>query len=400
MERQLFRAVCLTLLVGAVLSCVASETSEQKTEVDFTATIPKGGLERDLEQVFSLGPSGKLQVVDETGDAVYLPQPSEGADEQSSDSYSAAYLFENGVCDFTKKVVFKEAFPGYTKPLWVSDETPSGESEKASTGGIVKYTFTNPPAEYVGGRVSFCVRFRTVLANSSQSTPTPPGNTLPESSDEEGPHSSAQSGEPSGGATGEGNQGPQERPHSEKPGDSGSDLNGQPPPQAEAEGTEQNGGEAAKQDKDEALSEPLPDGSTVGSPAAVPPNKNNVEKTEDPSKSPTLLGDEAKAADVPQPLSQQTGASSQPVEASRAADSEVTADGSARNTLGHNVDGSVSVKDGARLRRLSGTPAEQHAFLTLVVHSEASGISSGIRILSVVLLTLTATLVSSAFNCG
>ncbi|CBZ56344.1 unnamed protein product [Neospora caninum Liverpool] len=164
MERQMFRAVRLTLLMGTVLSCMAPESSEQTTEADFTTTIPTEGLERDVEQVFYLGPSATLQVIDETGKAKYLPEPSQSDDEASSGPYTAAYRFGNGACDFSKTVEFKAAFPGHTKPLWVPDGIGSGASEEPSSGVPVRYTFTNPPAEYLGGGVSFCVRFKTVLA--------------------------------------------------------------------------------------------------------------------------------------------------------------------------------------------------------------------------------------------
>ncbi|CBZ56337.1 unnamed protein product [Neospora caninum Liverpool] len=357
MERQLFRAVCLTLLVGAVLSCVASETSEQKTEVDFTATIPKGGLERDVQQVFSLGPSGKLQVVDETGDAVYLPQPSEAADEPSSDPYSAAYLFENGACDFTKMVVFKEAFPGYTKPLWVSDETPSGESKKASTRGIVKYTFTNPPAEYVGGRVSFCVRFRTVLAAGSQSeTNTGTGGTS----------SSPGSGN-SGGAT------IPNVPDTED--DKDQSVPEKPPPS-------------------EAVPHPPEDGDPDE--PSVLPGQTDHNSVGESVVLPDSLRVAPSRAGIPAPSPESAARDTNPNvrEYSPFSESrEKPTDETLRVKEGSSaIVTRIRGHDGAPPKRFDETPAVEEAYLTVVVHSAAWSSAAGMGGLPAVFLTVVAAL--------
>ncbi|KEP62263.1 UNVERIFIED_CONTAM: Toxoplasma gondii family A protein [Hammondia hammondi] len=169
MTRQIFRAVPLTLLICAVLPSVASKTSEPNAEADFTATIPKAGLQGDVEKVFFLGPSNTLQVIDQTGAAVYLPEKSANAQETSSKPYSVAYRFEKGACDFTKTVNFKDAFRGYTTAVWDQEQTDSEMGGGGSAERVVKYRFTNPPAEYLGERLSFCVRFKTVLALTTDS---------------------------------------------------------------------------------------------------------------------------------------------------------------------------------------------------------------------------------------
>ncbi|KFG32111.1 Toxoplasma gondii family A protein [Toxoplasma gondii p89] len=186
MEGQILRAVCLTLLVGALLSCSASEANERSDEVDFTATIPETGLARDVEQVFFLGPSTTLRVIDETAQAVYLPRANENTDINASEMYTVAYRYKNGACDFTQKFQFNDAFPGYSTPLWVREEQSSAVIQKGSTAKRVMYTFTNPPAEFLSGGLSFCVRFKTVLASESSSqtsTPSPTSSGSPSSGD-------------------------------------------------------------------------------------------------------------------------------------------------------------------------------------------------------------------------
>ncbi|ESS34658.1 Toxoplasma gondii family A protein [Toxoplasma gondii VEG] len=169
MTGQIFRAVSLTLLIGALLPSAASKTSEQNAEADFTATIPKAGLQGNVEKVFFLGPSNTLQVIDQTGAAVYLPEKSDNTQQSSSKPYSVAYRFENGACDFTKTVDFKDIFPDYTTAVWDKQQKDSETSGGGSAEKVVKYRFTNPPAEYLGEGLSFCVRFKTVLAPKTDS---------------------------------------------------------------------------------------------------------------------------------------------------------------------------------------------------------------------------------------
>ncbi|PIL95991.1 Toxoplasma gondii family A protein, partial [Toxoplasma gondii COUG] len=196
MEGQLFRAMCLALLMNSVLPSVASETNHLTPEADFTATIPKSGLERNVEKVFSLGPSDRVQVIDETASAVYLPQKSGTNEDNSSGQYGTAYLFLNGTCDFDKTIQLKDAFPGYPNPLWVREESSSsGKDEEASSKRSVRYIFTNPPEEHLGKVTSFCVRFKTVQASGSN---TETSTTAPTTS-------ATSSGAQTGGATIPGN---------------------------------------------------------------------------------------------------------------------------------------------------------------------------------------------------
>ncbi|EPR63194.1 Toxoplasma gondii family A protein [Toxoplasma gondii GAB2-2007-GAL-DOM2] len=148
MKGYIFRAACLTLLVGAALSCVATESSDPKTEADFTATIPKGGLEKNVEKVFNLGPSRALQVIDETDSVVYLREKIKSSGETVADRFSAAYEYENGACGFTKRIKFNGVFPGYATPLWVVEELTSATRAAASNAGTS--TSTSPTSSTSG----------------------------------------------------------------------------------------------------------------------------------------------------------------------------------------------------------------------------------------------------------
>ncbi|CBZ56331.1 unnamed protein product [Neospora caninum Liverpool] len=348
MDGQLFRAVCLTLLMGTVLSRAASETSEQKTAADFTTTIPKEGLERNSEQVFSLGPSSTLQVIDETGKAKYLPEPSQSDDEASSGPYTAAYLFENGACDFTQTVDFKDAFPGYTKPLWVHEESDSVETEKVSVGGPVRYTFTNPPAEYLGGGLSFCVRFKTALSSGSDS----------ETSTSTTPTAGTSAVTPQAGT-----------PTTENQNSSGSDTSTPPlnPP------TLGDPGVTEGQQDDPHAEDRLENGELDKEQNKVPgvPSKDpNAESTVD--SSPGAGVQEAKPSMKDSLATDSNNASS----------SKVHKDGHGLKT------GVTGGHDGAQLRRLSETSTEKDAFLTIVVHSGTWSVSGGMSVLAVFLLAV------------
>ncbi|CBZ56347.1 unnamed protein product [Neospora caninum Liverpool] len=354
MERQLFRAVCLTLLLGTVLSCVASETSEQKPAANFTTTIPKEGLERDVEQVFYLGPSSTLQVIDETGKAKYLPEPSISSDESLAESYPAAYRFENGACDFSKTVDFKAAFPGYTKPLWVADEKGSRASGEASSGGPVRYTFTNPPAECLSGVLSFCVRFKTVLAAGSDSATSSSTAGTTEDSEPSGPPGEAPG---TGVPDTEGTEGGIQGPGTVTPG-GGAGHDG-PEPELEEEG--KGDGATGKVDgsgsHSEASSTGHNDASAQQSSPTPDPHKAN-QKTEE----------------------------SLPMDPEKAVSSEPGQDG-------HDLEsGDVGELLDSRLRRISETPVVNDAFLTIVVHSAARGFTGVLEALSVLLFVVASTL--------
>ncbi|CBZ56338.1 unnamed protein product [Neospora caninum Liverpool] len=351
MEWQLFRAVWLALLIGAVLSCVASETSEQKSEADFTITIPKGGLERDVEQVFSLGPSGILQVIDETGKAKYLPEPSTTSDDALSEQYSVAYRFENGECDFTETVNFKDTFPVSSTPFWVREEATSGEDEKTSSE-VVKYMFTNPPAKDLGKGLSFCVRFKTVLAagsdpqtNTSTETPgggRPEGSTDAENQDTSGPA-------------------PELDPeHSSPDGESGSTGPGALP---------------ELEQEDQAQKEESGKGENVPSVDSATPNGGAI--------SPAISPEPASQVAIP--------------------NMDGTVETTPRNASSprpdkddQDLDSDTSEPSRAQLRRLSANPSVKDAFLTVVVHSAAWGLASAMSELSVLLLPVAAALLPTS----
>ncbi|CBZ56334.1 unnamed protein product [Neospora caninum Liverpool] len=343
MEGQLFRAVCLTLLMGTVLSCAASETSQKKAEADFTTTIPKEGLERDVEQVFYLGPSSTLQVIDETGKAKYLPEPSTTSDDALSEQYSVAYRFENGTCDFTQTLVFNDAFPGYTKPLWVPDKSGSAETEGAPSGGRVRYTFTTPPEEYLGGGLSFCVRFKTVLASGSESqtsTSTTATSVTSGETTKPGEHGNPKpDANPESGSSSEGSLG-----------------SSQPQP-----------GHGAGVDDGDGLEEEagVLDVPHLGGSSAVSSHNDTLIPSPDP---PVLDKNQSMRAGL--------------------ALSPTTESGLDINSV------STAKQNGARLRRLSEHFVESDAFLTIVVHSAAWRFAGGMSALSVCLLTVAVILVA------
>ncbi|KEP62261.1 UNVERIFIED_CONTAM: toxoplasma gondii family A protein [Hammondia hammondi] len=347
MEGQTLRTVCLTLMIGTFLSCAAIQTKTSTTAVDFTVTIPKEGLEKNVEQVFNLGPSGTLRVTDETAEAVYQPE-SNSTDETLTDPYGSAYRFENGACDFTKTLSFKEVFPGYTKPLWVHEVSGSVETDKDSSGRTVTYTLANPPAQYLGESLSFCVRFKTVLAtgsNSSTDSPTTPPAT-----------------QDSGGTTPEGNPSPEIHdtpglpPHPDPDRPPTSEGNSDPDNEQEEPQTENDGAEDKEEDEEQQL---IRDGSLgVGSNGSV------VQPPSTPSNSQTGETRNSDPAPVTTPAPKP---------------------GTESQHLGSNdVEGSGE----AQLRRLSATPAETNAFLTIVVHSASCGFAGGMRALPVLLLSV------------
>ncbi|KEP62270.1 UNVERIFIED_CONTAM: Toxoplasma gondii family A protein [Hammondia hammondi] len=350
MKAYIFRAACLTLLVGAALSSVATKSSELKTEADFTATIPKGGLERSVEKVFNLGPSSTLQVIDETGSAVYLPEKNEGSDEAVADRFSVAYQYENGVCGFTKTIKFNEVFPGYTAPLWVVEELTSAESEK----GSVKYTFTNPPADYSSGGMSFCVRFKTLrpaASNTGTSTSTAPTPSTPDKVQEE------DSTKP------QGQDGPPVAP------------NPHPAPPS-SEGSVPSVQDNADQEDDADRVEDEEDGENHGSPPRGP------------------SGDHSGAGSPVTPPRTDAPGLSQNLQGGFGASEERTP-GSEPGNDGHEpASDSIQEHNGAQIRRLTESPAETEAFLTIVVHSAAWCLTNGVSALSLAILTVATALLA------
>ncbi|KEP62275.1 UNVERIFIED_CONTAM: Toxoplasma gondii family A protein [Hammondia hammondi] len=348
MEGQIFRALRLTLFVGSVLQCFAAESSEPTNAgPDFTTVIPKAGLkEENVEHVFSLGPSDTLQVIDETANAVYMPNASESTGQISSSDYTAAYRFANGSCDFSQTIVFKDAFLGYPVPLWVREESKSAKSGNVSPGGAVRYTFTNPPAEYLGGGLSFCVQFKTVLATGSGSQSTVSTKPPPATSDSAPPGTTPKPEEQSNQEQNESSD------HQDHPvgGDSGTDGQvqgedeGEKDPNNESEGTPESASSSDSQSNPQ-VQQQQPDQGTQ--------NQNQ--------KSAGSQSTTKGQLETPQPLQHYQDF----------------------------VNGETGDYQSVQLRRLSGTP-EKDAYLTIVVHSAAWGSASGITVLSFSLLAVTA----------
>ncbi|KEP62266.1 UNVERIFIED_CONTAM: toxoplasma gondii family A protein [Hammondia hammondi] len=358
MAQQRFRAVCLTLMVGTILSCAASKTNESSPENDFDITIPHAGLEGNVERVVSLGPSGTFRVVDETAKAVYLPETAVDTENPTTKPYGLAYRYENGVCDFRTTIRFKDVFPGYDVPLWVREDASSEEAQKDSPGGPVKYVFTNPPAVHLGEGVSFCVRFKTVLVSGSQTT-TSTAATSGASTQEQ--TQASPEPEPEDDDTEE--QGQKSEFSAPDPkGDS--HISGE-----DSRAQENEGGEPEEEEEEERMD--AEDGHSSPMPPAIPPSSGPPTT---PSKDPESLEENQ---------STQGGSATVPE------DEQVTA---ASQNSGHLVDGDAAEHTTARLRRLSETPAENEAYLTIVVHSAAWGFADGMSVLSLFLISVAGTL--------
>nr|CEL75618.1 TPA: SUSA family [Toxoplasma gondii VEG] len=159
------RVVCLAVLMASIRHCATSEISDTLVKTDFSITIPKEGLQANVEKIFHLGPSQTLGVFDFSNSASYLPaSPDSETGKRTSDQVgSSAFAFENGKCNFDRVIGYNQLFPGYETPLWVRASSPANSDEEGSTE-VTTYKFTNPPEEILYGRVSFCIRFRTVGA--------------------------------------------------------------------------------------------------------------------------------------------------------------------------------------------------------------------------------------------
>ncbi|KEP62271.1 UNVERIFIED_CONTAM: Toxoplasma gondii family A protein [Hammondia hammondi] len=387
MEGRILQVACLTLMMGTVLSRMAVESIKPTAESDFTTTIPKAGLEKNVEQVFFLGPSNTLQVIDETSTAVYLPGKSADTEEPPSEPYGVAYRYENGACDFAKTIKFKDAFTGYKTALWVQEQMVWEEIEGESSGKVVKYVFTNPPAEKLGGTVSFCVRFKTVLASGSNSetSTSPPTPSVP-----------------SGGAKPDGTTNPENEDGGSKP-----VKPGLPSPETGVE--------------PELESTPV---TPPPEPAGPPASSGHGSGTDDPvagaedgkGDSPGDEGEEGDSAlgltssssssshanthaSSSRPTVEQTGDNNEdsfalpsvhrkPIQGETQATIQDSVAAAGFETTDHHLEHGISAEGGARLRRLTEKPVATEAFLTIVVHSAAWGVAGGMGLLSVSLLTV------------
>ncbi|EPR56742.1 toxoplasma gondii family A protein, partial [Toxoplasma gondii GT1] len=226
------RVVCLAVLMASIRHCATSEVSDTLIKTDFSITIPKEGLQANVEKIFHLGPSQTLGVFDFSNSASYLPASSDSeTGKRSSDQVgSSAFAFENGKCNFDRVIGYNQLFPGYETPLWVrassSVNSDGDDSTKATT-----YKFTNPPEENLYGRVSFCIRFKTVGA-TEESDGTSVTTQRPTSGSSESQTENPQTSP--GGSAGEGG----ETPPTSTPSD-GQDNN----QSGQSSGNEHSGGE-------------------------------------------------------------------------------------------------------------------------------------------------------------
>ncbi|KFG34168.1 Toxoplasma gondii family A protein [Toxoplasma gondii p89] len=353
MERQALRGLILFLIVVALMPCAASEVDGSKIQPDFIVTIGEKGVEENIEQVFSLGPSATLRVVDESNKAILLPERS-AATEGTAAGYTVAYAFENGRCNFGKQVAYKDAFLGYAQPVWVH-ALPDAGAEGKPVAVVSNYTFTNPPVEYLSGGVSFCVRFTTSPSATSTTTTTSPTtqpviSTQPAqptpNADVENNTTHANSDAPSSGSSSE----PGSRPSTEETQDGSEGSQSSPgTPQQELETKIGEGKE--NEDGD------------------LPKEPRHVEANEVVTRAPQS----ATGSSVPTvpmvDLRSQHGATHHAVDAD-----------------GH-----------GRLRRLSGADDSEVKYLTIVVHSAACGSAAGTFMVSAVVSTITATLLSTYY---
>ncbi|KFG60195.1 Toxoplasma gondii family A protein [Toxoplasma gondii RUB] len=449
MERQALRAVLLAFLVATVF---ASDASGSETEPDFTITISETGVKQDTEQTFSLGPSSSLRVVDQSHKAVLLPEAEEEAEHDSR-----AYAFENGQCNFKKTIAYRDAFPGYSQPLWVRSSSQGTGVERSPPVSVAYYTFTNPPAEFLSKRVSFCVRFATPSAGTTLTTTTSPTTTAaeitskpvestdstpsdPPSSDGSSPPSGGDSDSSSGAGTDSGSgsgshndDGSPERPTG--PGQPSPDPQPQAPPQNQGS-PQPPAQEGAPEDHRPSTPVQRPDNSSTEPPTQGDNEEgvteqsdkdkneelgeNNVDSTEhgvpsaEPEADSEQKGPESDAAQLPSSndqLSQNqslpgisNGASPTPTQGTPEFDgkeqTQVQTPRSNTATQRMTVEGAAqnnSAAEGStRLRRLSDADTSAVKYLTIVVHSSACGLAAATLSASAALLSMLASLLSTS----
>ncbi|KFG32116.1 Toxoplasma gondii family A protein [Toxoplasma gondii p89] len=350
MARRIFRGGCSVLFIGTVLQCVAAESGQPTAEVDFSTIIPKGGLEGDVEEVFSLGSSGTIRVTDETASAVYQPEISENSSGTLTDAYSAAYRYMNGACDFTKTIQFKDVFPRYTAKLWTREESESGERGRDAAGKVVMYTFKTPPAEYLSVGLSFCMRFKTVSAAGSDSQTTVSTPSIPSSS-ESADHTN--SGEADGGD--DDRDDAESIPSDEKP---------TPPTAPEVPGNPVTKPENGLDENQ--VSPP-------GQHSPVPPQVNPIVP-----QAPDSGTQPQEHQDVVSRPGGGTQNDNVPVHPSDPPTEDSGQQQPPSNKVEEQVANDLEEGRGASLRRLDGAAAVNEAYLTIVVHSAAWNSARGV----------------------
>ncbi|EPT30443.1 Toxoplasma gondii family A protein [Toxoplasma gondii ME49] len=428
MEHQALRAVLLTFLVATVVPCAASDANGPEREPDFIVTIGPKGVEENTQQVFFLGPSATLRVADESGKAIFLPQPA-SPDQDTEPSYNLAYVYENGHCNFEKILSYKDAFPGFPRQGWVRTVSNGSTLGKSPGNSFPIYTFTNPPAEYLTGVVSFCVRFTAPFAVTTTTTMSPTTATVTPTfpatptHDDSAPStesggSSSQGGDSESALPGAGGGGVSpEEPHgdaappSAPDGDGGSSSSGensQPqqtptlPPQADNGDGTPSGSEDSQnspEDNAEGAEGGGDDGSAGSSQGETGPSGQQTQ-TDSPDIQSTSSGDEPAKNELPQGVTNNVSPTPSDVSVtSPGKDQEqIQASGSLTLEAGSvdiSAQGSDVAAGGARLRRLSDTDVSTEKYLTIVVHSAAWCLSAGSLGLSAAVLSMTGALLSS-----
>ncbi|EPT30445.1 Toxoplasma gondii family A protein [Toxoplasma gondii ME49] len=458
MEHQALRAVLLTFLVATVVPCAASDANGPEREPDFIVTIGPKGVEENTQQVFFLGPSATLRVADESGKAIFLPQPA-SPDQDTEPSYNLAYVYENGHCNFAKTLAYRDAFPGYSRPLWVRSSAQVGRGDGLPAGTVANYTLTNPPADSMSGGVSFCVRFTKSAAATTTTTtkaPTEAADSTTKSSESTegsstgptdssgsssqsgggsdssspsggGSDSSSDSGEVSdsgGGSGGSGsssqeqnNRVQREPPlnHVPKP-----EVNVQPQlqqqrgsntpelPDTKISSKGQPAGEGGQQDltsEDDngkgVYSGASSDASSEGAVASPGPEAEPENGVSENSVFHPLSSGEAVTQDQGSQESTSTAAvpSVEGISTSEIVERNETQasemTASQTTSVGTPGKNGAVAAGGARLRRLSDKDASAVKYLTIVVHSAAWGLSAGSLMASAVVLSITVTFLSS-----
>ncbi|KEP65104.1 UNVERIFIED_CONTAM: Toxoplasma gondii family A protein [Hammondia hammondi] len=427
MEHQALRAVLLTFLVATVVPCAASDTNEPESEPDFIVTIGSRGVEGNSQQVFFLGPSAALRVADYSGKAIFLPQPT-SPDHDTGASYNLAYVYENGHCNFEKIVAYKDAFPGFPLQAWVrtsSDVSTLGESSAKS---FPIYTFTNPPAEYLTGVVSFCVRFTTSSGVTTTTTMPPTTSTVTPPFPATPTHDASAPSTESGGSSSQGADSESVPPGAGTGGVSPQRPDGDaaPPAAPNGNGGSSNSGENSQPQKPPALTAPHDngDGTSSGSEESQKVPESDAEEAEgsgedgssgpsqeetgtsgqqtepcNPSIQSTPPGDEPDRNELPQDVTNTVSPAPSDISVtSPGTDQEqIQASGSLTphtGSVGSAAQGSDVAAGGARLRRLSDTDASAVKYLTIVVHSAALRLSAGSVVVSAAVLCMTGALLS------
>ncbi|EPR60663.1 toxoplasma gondii family A protein [Toxoplasma gondii GAB2-2007-GAL-DOM2] len=413
MKRHALQVVLLAFFVVNVAPSAASEGNGTETGADFTVTISREGVKEDSQQVFSLGPSASLRVVDESNKAIFLPQPTT-AEQDTAAQYSLAYVFEKGKCNFEKTFAFSDAFPGYSRPLWVRSSSQGSRVEASPLESAAYYTLTNPPAKFLSEGVSFCVRFtsppaiKTTTTTQSpttiaaETTVVPPASTGSSSAPSTGSGDSstqadAGTGTPSvpsedpqtGGAVRQpippNPSSPSDIPPSSLPGDSeGTDNNGDRGETGEESDNGHKNDAAVSQDEarpsENQIESQQADSATPGNQPGTSEHvasKAQDEENQTATHSSTSADSKDPSTEESQQhsqLSQATTSQNTPVDTS----DQKSTDGDAP----------------ARLRRLSDDQTSAVKYLTIVVHSAVGGFAGRMLSLSAAMLSLATVLLS------